>query len=282
MIPKLVHFIWIQGEDHLVGYDPHFADVKRAWETYLPGYKIRVWTGEEIEELVRDHFPECMRLFHDRDINYATRSDLGRWAILHRHGGIYSDTDFRPIRSFEHFFENVDLVYYKHPLGFIEGNWVACTPGHAVVADIMDQFAKFTMPSQRPVLQSFQDWRMSMKAFPNVNSFLKDNRTRGLWGKELLTMDKNSYAKTDEQLREQYPYTIFIVDTSSSWLNPMMDKLHEWILEADYHPLPTIIIAWVLGAIAILVVLICILVWGWRRRKGSRITTPRRSQSLVT
>lgn len=86
MIPRLIHQTW---KDHNV---PGPRSWQESWRRHNPGWDYRLWTDGDLLALVRDHYPALEALYLSYP-NPVQRADLGRYLILHRHGGIYADID---------------------------------------------------------------------------------------------------------------------------------------------------------------------------------------------
>jgi mannosyltransferase OCH1-like enzyme len=87
-IPQTLHFIWLGSE-----LPAAYAANIRAWQELLPHYTIKLWTEADL-----DPFNMINRDLFEQEINYAARSDIWRYEILFRHGGIYLDvTDQVPV-----------------------------------------------------------------------------------------------------------------------------------------------------------------------------------------
>lgn len=90
MIPRVVHRIWLDEPvpDRFEAYWQRFKELN-------PGWAFETWQrSEDLEWLVnRDVF--------DWQTTHAGRSDVLRYEIIARFGGIYVDTDVEPLRSFE-------------------------------------------------------------------------------------------------------------------------------------------------------------------------------------
>ena len=91
MIPKLIHFIWIQGS--LYENNAHIIEYHRQMIKELgPEWEIKIWTGFMLESLIMDVFPSLLCFYHETTI-FAQKSDIGRIVILYIYGGIYLDVD---------------------------------------------------------------------------------------------------------------------------------------------------------------------------------------------
>lgn len=102
-VPKYVHLIWIQGEDQLPS--KYRANVNR-WIDLHPGWGVVVWGLDNLLTVARASSPEFLDLYNvicnvHPEPNYALLSDVFRGMLLSLFGGVYSDVDYYPIRSFE-------------------------------------------------------------------------------------------------------------------------------------------------------------------------------------
>lgn len=95
-IPKLAHWIWLSpeiprwAEENIVQFRKLHAD-----------WSFRIW-----HELPAD-FPASLRTIIDTTPWYSSRSDIFRYWLLAKYGGLFLDTDIVPLRPFD------DLL--KHP-----------------------------------------------------------------------------------------------------------------------------------------------------------------------
>lgn len=89
-----IHQIWLQGLDATPGHYRRFAE---SWRTMNASAVHRIWTDTDISRLLRAHYPQLSRIYQ----NYRypiQRADVGRYAILHHYGGVYTDMDSRCTR----------------------------------------------------------------------------------------------------------------------------------------------------------------------------------------
>lgn len=93
MIPRIFHRIWLGAYSG----DP----IPDAFETYWhrlqtlhpTGWQFETWSGVPPWLRCREEFYAAK--------THAGRSDVLRYEILAKHGGIYLDTDVEPLRSFD-------------------------------------------------------------------------------------------------------------------------------------------------------------------------------------
>jgi inositol phosphorylceramide mannosyltransferase catalytic subunit len=96
-IPRIFHQIWL-GPDPL---PKEYVAYQRSWAQHHPSWELRLWTESDLpDDLVRTEIYERLR-------RPAERSDLLRFELLARHGGVYLDADFECLRSIESLLEGV-------------------------------------------------------------------------------------------------------------------------------------------------------------------------------
>jgi mannosyltransferase OCH1-like enzyme len=106
-IPKNLHQIWL-GSDLPKHYKPLIKKLKKLH----PDWEYKLWTEDNIDfELLN---PDLFR----RAKNMGQKSDILRYEILNKHGGVYLDLDHLAVRSFNsliHLDSFAGLVYYSSP-----------------------------------------------------------------------------------------------------------------------------------------------------------------------
>ena len=138
---KNIHLIWLGS-----AYPEKYKRLKETWIKYHPDWNIKVWNDEDAES-----FGLVNKKLYDIIHNYGAKSDIFRYEILHRHGGIYVDTDFECFSSFD------DLLYLDFFAGTGWNPWpvvfngiMACTEGNDYLFDIINAIRnKSTTISER-------------------------------------------------------------------------------------------------------------------------------------
>ena len=103
MIPKVIHYIWI-GDNPL----PKIAEkCIESWKKYCPDYEIKRWD----ESNLNIDFSEYCRQAYDNK-KWAFVSDVLRYDILLKEGGIYMDIDVELLKPID------DLLNAKCFMGF--------------------------------------------------------------------------------------------------------------------------------------------------------------------
>ncbi len=89
-IPKVFHRIWIGGKP----MPEVFQRFGQTWLDHHPGWTMKIWTEANLPEIRN-------RDIYDRCIHLSQKSDVLRYEILLREGGVYLDTDFECLRNIE-------------------------------------------------------------------------------------------------------------------------------------------------------------------------------------
>lgn len=121
MIPRVLHFIWVGGSTIP---DKLWANVL-SWRRYHPGWRIILWSDAPEKQPVTDG---ALRVVECRPIpalvnepvipvldklagrgKWAGRSDLIRYELVARYGGVYMDVDVVCLGKIDQLLENVRL-----------------------------------------------------------------------------------------------------------------------------------------------------------------------------
>jgi len=108
VIPKKIHQIWIGGK-----IPDKFKRLSETWTQFNPDWEYKLWGDEDIEGLNMIN-----KKLYDRAKNVGIKSDILRYEILYKFGGICPDTDFECLKSFN------DLIY----LNLFTGNGYSTFP----------------------------------------------------------------------------------------------------------------------------------------------------------
>jgi hypothetical protein len=107
LVPKILHYVWFGSK-----MPANYQYFLKTCRDHHPGWQIKIWNEEDI---LKENF-ENIDLYW-RAQGYSERSDIARYEILRKYGGIYLDTDVECYKSFE------DLIYlYDFFAGIITFN----------------------------------------------------------------------------------------------------------------------------------------------------------------
>jgi len=96
LIPKIMHHIWLGLSDIPPLYQHYLNECKKLH----PDWEFKIWYEKDIDELGLQN-----KDIYDKARSYVGRSDIARYEILYRFGGVYRDMDvkcFRPIDDLNH------------------------------------------------------------------------------------------------------------------------------------------------------------------------------------
>ncbi len=127
-IPRVIHRIWL-------GHSPMSEEMVRygeTWRRHHPTWRLRLWRDRHVRKLVP---PEAVA----RARHYAELSDLVRFEILRRFGGVYVDTDVECMRSIEPLLEGERAVLGYEKPGRVGTAVLAATVGHPLFVDAAEE-----------------------------------------------------------------------------------------------------------------------------------------------
>lgn len=142
-IPKKLHFIWLGSNDRPRAFEVFLT----KWRQLYPDYEIIIWDDEKVDK--SDVIPKEIKPLYEKYSKYPVyRSDLLRYCILYKLGGLYFDVDFEPLRRIQDSFLDFEF------LGGIQNNnqvaigFLGSQPGSELLKDILSNIAidnyKFT------------------------------------------------------------------------------------------------------------------------------------------
>lgn len=138
IIPQIIHIMWL-GKKLPEEYEPYVA----SWRKFHPSWTILFWTDNPINYDQGTHvvhtFDELEqklnasrgaqsivinsnklqfenRRFFDQANNYGEKSDILKWEIVYRFGGVYVDTDFECLQPLDVFHHTYDFYTGIQPL----------------------------------------------------------------------------------------------------------------------------------------------------------------------
>lgn len=147
-IPKKIHAIWL-------GSTPP-ASVLESFESFKkmhPDWECILWQDKDIRAfgLQNQHF-------YDNANNYGQRSDIARYELLYRLGGVYVDSDFKCLKSFDYLHEHFSfytgvLKIGKQFVGLANG-LIGSVPGHPILKQCIDSMNVEPHEKKKKITQS--------------------------------------------------------------------------------------------------------------------------------
>ncbi|NLE11965.1 MAG: hypothetical protein GX630_10710 [Actinobacteria bacterium] len=151
-IPHLFHFIWVDGSPPLPGI---FKGFVKRWEELHPDWEIRWWSTPDGPLQNQDLYDHASAICHPYEGQF--RSDIWRYEILWKHGGVYVDVDFEPFKPLDSLLEDVEcFTAWELQDQYANNAIFGCTPGHPFLRDLIDE-----LPGSVASHPEFGPWMIS-------------------------------------------------------------------------------------------------------------------------
>ena len=223
MIPKIIHYCWLSGQE----YTKHIKENIASWKEILPDYEFILWDANH-EDLPKNQW---VREAMEKN-KFAFASDFIRLYALYRYGGIYLDTDVEILKSFDDILHLPYFIGAQHD-GLVEAAIIGAEKKSDWVLDCMRHY------DNRSFIKEDGDFDMSI--LPNViQSQIKCSRNLAIMKSHELEMARE--LTTDELTLYLFPFDyfcaknhetgkIFVTDNTytvhhfnSAWL-PLLSKI---------------------------------------------------------
>jgi len=129
-IPKIIHQIWLGG-----AMPPRLASFSEEWRRLHPAWEYRLWTDQDMPALRHDAIFRATRSF-------AQKADILRYEVVARHGGMYVDADFEPIRPFDELVKGVEFVAGIQSGHTVCNGLFAARPHHPILTTMIDEIPR--------------------------------------------------------------------------------------------------------------------------------------------
>jgi mannosyltransferase OCH1-like enzyme len=134
-IPRIIHQIWLGSE-----VPEKYHCLQESFKQFHPDWEYCLWTDEMINTLQLIN-----KDVYDSSTNYGEKSDIARYEILYRFGGVYADMDVKCLASFDEFHHYVDFYAGISPLHaevVAENCIVGSCPGNPILALCIERLTK--------------------------------------------------------------------------------------------------------------------------------------------
>lgn len=183
-IPKILHRIWI-GPAPMPDEHVEFGE---GWVANHPDWEHRLWTEDDIAGLgIEPRHVELAR-------SASEVSNLMRYRILERHGGVYVDTDFESLRPIGPVLRGVEAFSAYTLPGVAATGIIGCLPGHPALRRAAD-LSLITVGTARPPISTGpQFWTQVIADHPEVTVFPRELFFPYLWDEPLRRHDRFEHA----------------------------------------------------------------------------------------
>lgn len=160
-IPKIIHQVWLGGE-----LPAEYKRFTESWRKFHPDWEYRLWLDKDVEE-----FGMQNKAMFDASKSFGQKSDIFRYEILRRHGGIYCDTDFECLKPFD------DLLYldFFTSSGYVGKvelyiGLIASVPNHPIINRMINDMTGVNEHnSVWDIFKTTGSWRFTDVFFQEVN-----------------------------------------------------------------------------------------------------------------
>ena len=139
-IPRIIHHIWLGGNvpEVLLSY---IDSVKKLH----PDWKCKLWTDKEAANIKLDN-----QELYDKATNFGEKSDILRYEILYRYGGVYVDVDMEGLKQLDLLHHCYDFYIGLQPLyhgyhGFVQVGTgiIGSIPGHPILKKVIQKLPEY-------------------------------------------------------------------------------------------------------------------------------------------
>ncbi len=207
-IPKIIHQVWIGSP-----FPEKYIYFQNTWKQYHPDWEYILWTEKEIEE-----FGLINKVAYDESTNYGQKSDIARYEILYRLGGLYVDTDFECLKSFDILHHCFDFYTGSGfgPLFHAYMGLIGCAPGNRIIKQCMDSINIHTIHNVNPILNIL--YTTGPYLFANsIKKFLNDPEI------ERSVVFPVNYFYPLPNLLDNVTY-----EDTRDWIKPETFAMHHW------------------------------------------------------
>lgn len=185
MIPKIIHYCWLSGEEYPQDVKNNIA----SWKALLPDYTFMLWDGKRLDSPKTVWIQQAVE-----NKKYAFAADFIRLYAVYTYGGIYLDSDVEVLKSFD------DLLHLPYFIG-TESN-------SSIEAAIFGSIKK-------------SQWLLISMDYYESRSFVKENghfdmillprilKTRIKLIKHITTMEESQIQEADLLLKKEDTFFLF-------------------------------------------------------------------------
>jgi len=142
-IPKIIHQIWLQGENNIPEDYPNYSG---SWKEKNPEFTYIMWDNDMIVELIKKTFPQFM-VIYDSYPKLVQKVDAAKYIILYHFGGIYIDMDLECIHNLSGLLNSYDNNTCECVLLKCDMNILTRLTFYSTTNDIMQNCFAMSVPN---------------------------------------------------------------------------------------------------------------------------------------
>ena len=133
MIPKTIHRIWVGGPMPQI-----YKNYEKKWLELNPGWSVKTWGDGDFGWLANQELFDKAEEYAPADGVGQFRSDVARYEILHRFGGVYVDCDVEPLRPFDSLLGPEGFAGWEVDGEFVGNTVLGSAPGNPFFAAMIN------------------------------------------------------------------------------------------------------------------------------------------------
>ena len=187
-IPKIIHQIWLGPNP--VPFKAEFIETWKRLHPQADGWQYKLWRDADVEK--ETFVAKSLKSAFLAAQNFGEKSDILRYHVLSKYGGIYVDVDFECLQSLDTLlqspftficgFSNVNAVE-------INNGFIASIPGHPLLQSLINRVRSPVSPSKpSKLLASFlgEDEALTKHAFGDTWMGTIERTGPGLFTKTVM------------------------------------------------------------------------------------------------
>jgi len=124
MIPKVLHRIWVGGEMPQI-----YKQFEKDWRRLHPDWEIKTWGDNDFGWLRNQDLFDHPEKYVAADAVGQFRSDVARYEILAKFGGVYADCDVEPVKSFDNLLDVEAFASWEENGVYVGNTVIGSVPG---------------------------------------------------------------------------------------------------------------------------------------------------------
>jgi len=163
LIPKKLHQIWLGSEP-----PEYVKEFGKTWQKLHPDWDYNLWRDNDLEYLQLHN----QKLFNVVQ-NYGQKADILRYHILYEIGGLYVDTDFKCLQSFDFLHHCYDFYAGISNVGDVElaNGLIGAAPKHPIIYQCIQELKK--LEKETEIKSTFNDITLQTGPGFFTNCFMK-------------------------------------------------------------------------------------------------------------
>lgn len=137
-IPRVFHQVWLGKEP----MPDEFVRYRKSWTTHHPGWTVRLWRRDTMPALQNQEL-------YDKSLKFPQKTDIARYELLYRYGGVYIDADFECFRNMEPLLHGVEAFAALEDREAIGISILGARSGHPAFRALIDRLASWVRAHPR-------------------------------------------------------------------------------------------------------------------------------------